>query len=407
VKAPSCGTPDAARIPLRPYIPGQMPEALTPSADPINPLAHWRESFPVFGHCTYLNSCSLGALSRQSRARVIQFLDEWERRGAANWYDVWWAALDELRTRYGRLINAAPGEIALHPSISSILGSVASGLPGGTRPRIVTTTLDFPTVPYQWLARDADVVLLDSPDGISVPVERFANAVNDRTALVATSHVNFTSGAIQDVAAIAEVAHHHGALLLVDGYQAVGQLPVDIKALGVDFYCSGGLKWLLGGTGVCFLYARSETTRAVQPSAVGWFAHRDQFAFDPAHFAPTHDARRFEVGTPPLMPVYAQLGGLDVLEAIGATAIRQATSALTEDLVVQARARGLRPKVAPTPAERTAIVMLPSDDPRRDVARAAEAGFIVDARPGHVRVSPYFYNLIDDHRALLEVLARD
>ncbi len=384
-----------------------MTEPNLPLADLDHPLTHWRESFPTFGHCTYLNSCSLGALSRQSRARVETFLDQWEARGAANWYDVWWGALAELRQRYGALIHAAPGEIALHPSISSVLASVASGLPGGRRCRIVTTMLDFPTVPYQWLARGAEVVLLESPDGIGVPVEAFERAIDDRTALVATSHVNFASGAIQPVAAIAAAAHRHGALVLVDGYQALGQLPVDVKALGVDFYCSGGLKWLLGGTGVCFLYANADTTASVQPTNSGWFAHRDQFAFDPAHFAAHDDARRFEGGTPPLMPVYAQLGGLDVLEAIGADAIRAVTSALTEDLIAGALARGFRPKVAATPEERTAIVMLPHEDPRGEVARLAAAGFVVDARPGHVRVSPYFYNRFSDHRALLEVLSHD
>jgi kynureninase len=180
---------------------------------------------------------------------------------------------------------------------------------------------------------------------------------------------------------------------------------VDVRALGVDFYCSGGLKWLLGGSGICFLYARAETTGDLQPSSPGWFGHREQFAFDPAHFDPHRDARRFETGTPALPSVHLQLGGLDVIEAIGVPAIRAATSALVEDLITAAREHGLMPHVAGRASERAAIVMLPSDDPHRDVARLAEAGFIVDARPRHVRVSPYFYNTADDHRALLEVFA--
>lgn len=376
---------------------------MTSSTLLAHPLAHWRAEFPLLERTTYLNSCSLGALSRASRRRIDAHLDQWQQRGAANWYDSWWGDLEALRNRYGALIGAAPGEIALHPSVSSILGVVASALDTAARPRIVTTTLDFPTVPYQWLPRNVDLVLLESPDGISVPLEAFEAAVNDRTAMVVTSHVYFTSGAIQDVAAIAAIATRHGALSFVDGYQGVGQLPVDVHALGLDFYCSGGLKWLLGGTGVTFLYARAETTHALRPVASGWFAHGDQFAFDPRHFTPHDDARRFEAGTPPLLPVVTQLGGLDVLEVAGAEAIRAVTSALTEDLIAEARATGLVPKVAPIAAERSAIVMLPSDDPRRDVARLANAGFITDARPGHVRVSPYFYNVADDHRAMLEV----
>ncbi len=367
-----------------------------------HPLTAWRAEFPIFAQATYLNSCSLGALSRASRVRVLRHLDEWEARGAANWYDTWWAMLDELRRRYALVVRGEADEIALHPSVSSILGVVASALDTDRRPRIVTTALDFPTVPYQWLARDAEVVLLPSEDGVTVPVEAFEDAIDDRTALVATSHVYFTSGAIQDVAAIAAIARRHGALSFIDGYQAAGQLPVDAPALGVDFYCSGGLKWLLGGTGVTFLWASRATTAALRPTVTGWFGHRDQFRFDPAHYEPHDGARRFETGTPPLLPVAAQLGGLDVLEAAGVQAIRAVTSALTEDLIEQARERGLRPRVADRPMHRSAIVMLPSANPPRDVARLAERGFIVDARPGHVRVSPYFYNVADDHRAMLE-----
>lgn len=368
-------------------------------------LTHWRAAFPIFERTIYLNSCSLGPLSRASRERVATYLDQWEARGAANWYDVWWAALDELRTRYAALVGARPSEIALHPSVSSVLGVVGSALDTSSRRRIVTTTLDFPTLTYQWLPKDVEVVLLESEDGVTVPPERFANAVDDRTALVATSHVYFTSGAIQDIAAIAEIARRRGALSLIDGYHGVGQVPTDVTAAGVDFYCSGGLKWLLGGSGICFLYARAETTHALCPTTTGWFAHHDQFAFDPAHFTPHDDARRFESGTPSMASVHAQLGGLDVLEAAGAPAIRAATSALAEDLIERALARGITPRMASTPATRSGIVMLPSDDPKRDVARLAEAGFIVDARPGHVRVSPYFYNLADDHIAMLEHFA--
>jgi selenocysteine lyase/cysteine desulfurase len=118
---------------------------------------------------------------------------------------------------------------------------------------------------YQWLARrpqGVEVVVVESPDGVSVPVEAIARAVDDRTALVATSHVYFTSGAIQDIAAVAEVAHRKGALCLVDAYQSVGQVPVDAHAVGVDLLIAGGLKWLLGGTGIVFLYVRDDLAAA-------------------------------------------------------------------------------------------------------------------------------------------------
>ncbi len=380
------------------------------STAPAPSLAElYRDEFPIFKHSTYLNSCSLGALSRRSRARVNEYLDLWENRGAAAWYDVWWAALDDLRNAYGRIVGAPGSEIALHPSISSALSAVGESLDYSRRNRVVVTSLDFPTIAYQWLAkqpRGVEVVVVESPDETRVPLEAIERAVDDRTALVATSHVFFTSGAIQGARAIADIAHRHGALALIDGYQAAGQIPVDVKALDVDFYCAGGLKWLLGGTGVAFLYAAPAHTARLEPQVTGWFSHRDQFRFDTRSLVYHDDARRFEAGTPPLMPVYAQLGGLEIIEAIGSAEIRRTTMALTEDLIETARAAGLRPKVAPTAEERTAIVMLPSDDPHGDVRRLADANIVTDARPGHVRVSPYFYNVRDDHRAAIERLTR-
>jgi selenocysteine lyase/cysteine desulfurase len=382
---------------------------LAPAPAPTRPR-DYRAEFPIFRDTIYLNSCSLGALSVRSRARVDQCLDLWERRGAAAWYDVWWAALAELRGRYGRLIGAPDGSVGLHPSISSALTAVAESLDYRSRRKVVVSRLDFPTVAYQWLAKRSagvEVTVVESPDGISVPLDAFERAVDDRTALVATSHVCFTSGAIQDVRAVADIAHRRGALLLVDGYQAAGQVPVDVRALDSDFYCAGGLKWLLGGSGVAFLYARAELVAGLEPRTAGWFGHRDQFRFDPGELVLHDDARRFEGGTPAMLPVYAQLGGLDVIEEIGTAEIRRRTMALAEELVELARAAGLRPKVAGHPAARSAIVMLPSDDPPATVRRLADARIVADARPGHVRLSPYFYNVADDHRAAIECLTRD
>jgi selenocysteine lyase/cysteine desulfurase len=373
------------------------------------PAVDYRAEFPIFRNSNYLNSCSLGALSRRSRARVNQCLDIWETRGAAAWYDVWWGALAELRARYGRVVGAPDGSIALHPNISSALTAVAESVDYRRRPKVVLTNLDFPTVTYQWLARapDVEVEIVESPDGVSVPLEAFERAVDDRTALVVTSHVYFISGAIQDLAALAGIAHRRGALLLADGYQAAGQIPVNVRELNADFYCAGGLKWLLGGSGVAFLYARPELVPGLTPRATGWFGQRDQFRFDPRDMVWQDDARRLEAGTPPILSIYAQLGGLDVIEELGTEEIRRRTMALTEDLIEAARAAGLRPKVAADPGRRSAIVMLPSDDPAGDVRRLAAERIVVDARPGHVRVSPYFYNVADDGRAAIECLTRD
>lgn len=373
------------------------------------PPRDYRAEFPIFRRSVYLNSCSLGALSTRSRTRVNECMDLWEHRGAAAWYDVWWEALASLRERYGRLVGARAGTVSLHANISGALTAVAESLDYRARRKVVVTSLEFPTVPQQWLARsgEVEVVVVESPDGVGVPLEAIERAVDGRTALVATSHVFFTSGAIQDIGAVAEIAHRHGALLLVDGYQAAGQVPVDVVASDVDFYCAGGLKWLLGGSGIAFLYARPDLIGTLAPRATGWFAHREQFRLDPRALSLHADARRLETGTPGLLAVYAQLGGLDVVEEIGADEIRRRTMPLVEDLIDQAQWAGLTTRISACEDERSAIVMLASEDPARDVRRLADAGIIADARPGHVRLSPYFYNVADDHRAAIERLTRD
>jgi len=373
-----------------------------------HPLARYRREFPIFRDAIYLNTCSLGALGERTRRRMVEFLDLWQARGASAWYDVWWAALGELRARYARLVHASPEDIALAPSISVAISAVAEALDYGRRPKVVVTSLDFPTVAYQWLAKQArgvEVVVVESPDQVSVPVEAIVRAVDDRTALVATSHVYFTSGAIQDLQSVAVAAHAKGALCLVDAYQSVGQVPVDVTTAGVDFLTAGGLKWLLGGPGIVFLYVRAELARRLAPAIAGWFGHRDQFAFNPRVLERHDDARRFELGTPALAAVYAQLGGLEYLDEIGVPVIRGVTAGLTEDLIARAREHGFRPKVAPRAEDRSAIVMLPAADPAAAVRHLAAAGIIADARPGHVRLSPFFYNVQDDHVSALERLA--
>ena len=371
-------------------------------------LARYRGEFPVFRDSIYLNTCSLGALGERSRRKVAEFLDIWQRRGASAWYDVWWEALDDLRARYGRLVNAAGNEIALAPSISVALSTVAESLDYGRRPKVVITSLDFPTVAYQWLAKakqGIELVVVESPDKISVPVEAIARAVDDRTALVVTSHVYFTSGAIQDIKRVAHVAHERGALCLIDAYQSVGQIPVDVQETGVDALVAGGLKWLLGGPGIVFLYVRDAVAHRLEPRISGWFGQRDQFAFDPRALTLHEGARRFELGTPALASVYAQLGGLEYIEEIGVAALRNVTAALTDDLIATLRSAGFKPRVAADPRERSAIVMVPMPDPAASVRHLAAGGIIADTRPGHVRFSPFFYNVQEDHVRSTERLA--
>jgi len=368
-------------------------------------VSEWRGEFPILQNKNYLNSCSLGALSHRSVAWVRLFQEEWHAWGASAWYETWMARLESLRAAAARLVNGDADEIALTASVSAALASIASCIDYGPRRRVVISELDFPTLGYQWMVRpDVEVVRVPSDDGATIDAARFAEAVDERTAVVATSHVFFKTGAIQDLAPLSKIAHDAGALFVVDAYQSAGQVPIDVHAAGADVLITGPLKWLLGGPGIAYLWVRRDRIEPLRPTTTGWFGALDQFAFDITNFEFKNDAKRFEMGTPALPSVHAALGGHEIIEEAGIEAIRERDSALTERLIEQAAAAGFRIRCAPDAGHRSAIVMLAHDDPGTVVARLAENDIIVDWRPGYVRVSPHFYNTeseVDDVVAVM------
>lgn len=369
----------------------------------------YRPQFPIFESSIYLNSCSLGALSERARAALTEFADLWDRHGASAWYEEWLGAAEDVRAAYARIIGGAADGAFLAPSISAALATISSAIDFRSRPKVVTTELDFPTLVYQYLAKQplgVETVILESDDGVSVALDAFADAIDERTALVATSHVFYTTGAIQDVAAIARLAHRHGALCLVDAYQSIGQLPVDASQLDLDFLLSGGLKWLLGGTGLAYAYVRPAIIGGLVPTTVSWFGVEDQFEFDAARLRLRSDARRFELGTPAVPTLYTARAGLELIEEVGVGRIRERVSALTEDLLERAVAEGLVVRGAPDRESRSGIVMIEHPDPAGAVARLRRAGVICDHRPGAVRLSPHFYNTAEDNDVAVGVLSR-
>jgi selenocysteine lyase/cysteine desulfurase len=251
-----------------------------------------------------------------------------------------------------------------------------------------------------------EVVHVKSDDGATIDPVRFAEAVNERTAILATSHVFFTTGAIQDLPVLARIAHDAGALFLVDAYQSAGQVPIDVKAAGADVLLTGPLKWLLGGPGLAYLYVKQERIAEMRPRTTGWFGALDQFAFDIKHFEFRMDARRFELGTPALPTVHAALGGQEIIDEVGVARIRERDQMLTERIIAGVQSAGLSVRCAPTPAARSAIVMVAHPDPAAAVARLTAQDIIVDWRPGHVRISPHFYNTEAEVDRVIEALAQ-
>ena len=371
-------------------------------------LLAYRSEFPILQRKTYLNSCSLGALSNRSMQRLAQFMEMWNEWGAHAWYEIWMGEIAKARQKFAAIIGAQLHEVAIAPSISVALSSIASALDYSKRNNVVMADMDFPTLAYQWLVKQrigVECRFVESPDRIYTPPELFEREVDDKTALVATSRVFYTSGYIQDIRAVADIAHKHGAYMLVDDYQGTGQIPINVNAMDVDFLVTGTLKWLMGGPGLAFVYIREGLISQLQPTIAGWFGHSEQFQFKTREFDFRPDATRVEMGTPAVAAIYAANGGLDIVQEISVEQICERTRYLTNDLIAQAREHGWKVRAPLEPEQRSSIVMLEIEQPEEVVKALVARNIITDSRPGLLRASPYFYNTIEENALVIGAIA--
>ncbi len=369
--------------------------------------ARYRAEFPIFEHTTYLNSCSLGPPSVRVFDALDRYREDWSRYGAPAWWLTWLPKLNEARERFARLIGAGTHEVTISHSISSALSSIASTAAYNERNAVVCAELDFPTIPYQWLAKGREGVnvrFARSLDRVTFPVDSFSGLIDSRVSFVAVSHVLYNTGAIMPIPQLSELAHAAGARIVVDGYHAVGVLPVNVKDLGVDFYVGGTLKWLLGGPGLTFIYVREELISQLQPSITGWFSSADQFAFDPLDLVWPDTANRLELGTPAVATAYAGVEGMDMILEARPDRIYSRLKFLTDCVITRAQRAGYGIRSPLLGDGRGGIVMLEIKQPQDSVAELSRRGFTVDYRPGLLRVSPHFYNTRDDVERFMDAL---
>jgi len=371
-------------------------------------LVAYRSEFPILQRKTYLNSCSLGALSDRSMQGIAQFMETWNEWGAHAWYEIWMGEIAKIKQKFATIIGADPNEVAIAPNVSTALSSIASAIDYSQRNNVVLADMDFPTLTYQWLVKKrlgVECRFVESADRVYVPPELFESVVDDRTALVATSRVFFTSGYIQDIRKIADIAHKNGSYILVDDYQGTGQIPLNVDAMDIDFLVTGTLKWLMGGPGLALVYIREGLIPQLQPTITGWFGHRDQFQFKTREFEFRADAARIEMGTPAVPAVYAANGGLDIVQEISVEQICERTRYLTNDLIARAREHGWTVRAPQEPEQRSSIVMMQIERPEEVVKALVDRNIITDSRPGLLRISPYFYNTIEENAIVIDAIA--
>ncbi len=378
---------------------------------PTDDLARWRSDFPILERTVYMISNSLGAMPRGVGDSLADYARTWATRGVRAWEERWWEMALQVGDKVGAIVGAPAGSIAMHPNVTTAEAVVLSCFePRGDRRRIVCPAMDFPSMIYLYRAHQAlgfELSLVPAEPDFSIRTDRFLDAIDDRTLIVALSHVLFRSSYVMDVAPIVERAHRHGAVVVLDTFQSAGIIPLDVTALDVEFATGGCLKWLCGGLGNAFLYTRPDVLKRVRPRFSGWLARSSPFEFDIDDERLREDAMRMMNGTPTIPTFYAAVPGLDIIRQVSVDRIREKSKRMTAHLLDLVDRHGWRTVTSRDPERVAGTVAIDVPDAHAVATTLNARDFVVDFRPGvGVRVSPHFYNTFEEIDRLVEEIAR-
>jgi kynureninase len=347
-------------------------------------------------------------MPKETFSRLTDYAETWATRGVRAWAEGWWDMPVTTGNEVARIIGAAPGSVVMHQNVSICQSLILSCFePTPKRNKIVYSELNFPSVMYVYEAHARNdrlrIETVKSDDGITIPLERFLDAIDEETLLVPFSHVLFKSGFLQNAKAITERAHEVGAMVVLDTYQSAGTVPFSVKELNVDFATGGSVKWLCGGPGAGYLYVRPDLQQKLQPKTTGWMAHEAPFAFDTElRYAP--GIARFLHGSPAIPALYAAQSGYRIINEIGVDRIREKSVRQTTRLIALAEEAGFRVTSPKDAADRGGTVTVGHEDAAAITRELNRREFIVDFRPGAgVRISPHFYTSDEE----LELIVRE
>lgn len=370
-------------------------------------LARWRKEFPILQDTIYLVSHSMGAMPRQAFDNLRQYGLEWSTKGLLA-YEKWEPMVLEMGNLIGGLFNAQKDCVVMHQNVSTLVSIALSSIlqPGG-RSKVVYTELNFPSVHYNFAMHrklGMHVELVRSPDGIVIPTEKFIRAIDDKTLAVVIDHGVFRSSYLQDVKAIAKAARAKGAYVIVDAYQTVGCVPIDVQDWDVDFLLGGSHKWLCGGPGAAYMYVNPKVLKHLEPRITGWFSHKRPFGFEmDMEFA--DNAMRFATGTPAIASLFAAKAGIEIINAVGPDRIRAKSQRLTQKIVNLAEENGFRVNSPKDPKQRAGMVCVDFPGAEQAERELVRRKFHIDYRPRcGLRVSAHFYTTDDEIDALFREL---
>ena len=361
-------------------------------------LLRWRDEFPILSRCNYLISNSLGAMPRGVYDSLHYYADTWAEQGVSAWGTGWFELPQSVGNKIAPLMGAAPDTVLVHQN-ASIANSILFGsldFSDTRRDKVVITELDFPSDVYvlrRWLPENMRIHMVQSPDGITIDTDELLDAIDERTRLVSVSHVLFRSAYIMPAQEIVAKAHSVGAQVVFNGYHSVGVIPVEVGEWDVDYFIGGVLKWLCGGPGGVFMYARPDLLPSLHPKVTGWFAHRSPFSFDVEKLELREDAYRLMNGTPGIASLHAIQPGVDIIGQVGVAAIREKSMRQTSLIIELADELGYE-VVSPRDAARRAGTVTVNPPQAYEVSCELPArDIMVDFRPkAGIRIAPHFYN---------------
>jgi kynureninase len=366
-------------------------------SDPVaDSLLEYRKSFPALEECVHMISHSLGCVPAQAKDDLAEFFELWRTKSITAWSD-WLPEVDRAAERIEKIISAPKGTVIMQHNVSQIMATVASCFDyTPERNKVVYEALQFPTVSYVWQAesrRGANCVLVPSKDGITIDTDAMCEAIDDHTLVVPMSHVVFSSGYIQDAKKICARAKQVGAHVVLDCYQSIAIVPLDVVDLGVSFACGGSVKYVCGGPGAAWLYVRPDLVEQFAPRVTGWFGNEAPFAFTMPAQSYADTVWRYMGGTPAVAALYQARAGQRIVGEIGARRIRDKSLVMTQACIDWVDEMGLKLNSPRAPEIRGGSVVFDfvgSADVCRELNRRK---FFCDHRPGvGIRIAPHFYN---------------
>jgi selenocysteine lyase/cysteine desulfurase len=354
----------------------------------------------------HLNNCSAAPIPQRGLDARHECERIWVEAG--NPWEQWLGKVNESKRLFAEMINAEEDEIAIVSCATQGFAQITSAFSYDERHEVVTSELEFPTLPQFFRAqekRGAKLKIAESENGVTVPADAYEKQMSEDTLMVCGAHAYSFTGGLMNVEAVADAVHDYGGYFFLDAYQSTGIVPIDVKEQGIDMLVSGTLKFMLGGPGIAYLYVDRDVANELEPTNLGWFGVEDIFGFETESPTYADGARRFELGTPPAPNAYTAAAGMEFLMEYGIERIRDRIVTHTNALIEGVEDHGFSVRSPHEDSKRGGVVNVQVEDVDAVEQALLDRGFSVSQRAGGVRLSPHFYNTSEEMTQAVDAIA--